>query len=98
MFGVAGHNQISKSRQAKERQRLRAHRGAKPRHLKKSTCEQSGFGVVSQLKPINNTTGHRVNIFKAAAQFNTHRSEEHTSELQSRVDISYAVFCLKKKQ
>src|ERR1044071_10489221 len=26
------------------------------------------------------------------------RSEEHTSELQSRVDISYAVFCLKKKQ
>src|SRR6059058_6066097 len=26
-----------------------------------------------------------------------HRSEEHTSELQSRNDISYAVFCLKKK-
>src|ERR1044071_10229110 len=25
------------------------------------------------------------------------RSEEHTSELQSRVDMSYAVFCLKKK-
>src|ERR1044071_10524728 len=25
------------------------------------------------------------------------RSEEHTSELQSRVDISYADFCLKKK-
>src|ERR1044071_10469493 len=25
------------------------------------------------------------------------RSEEHTFELQSRVDISYAVFCLKKK-
>src|ERR1044071_2050175 len=25
------------------------------------------------------------------------RSEEHTSELQSRVDISYAVFCLKKR-
>ena len=24
------------------------------------------------------------------------RSEEHTSELQSRVSISYAVFCLKK--
>src|ERR1044071_6430618 len=28
----------------------------------------------------------------------SHRSEEHTSELQSRVDISYAVFCLKKKR
>src|ERR1043166_9645149 len=28
----------------------------------------------------------------------TRRSEEHTSELQSRFGISYAVFCLKKKQ
>src|SRR5213075_3540419 len=26
------------------------------------------------------------------------RSEEHTSELQSRLVISYAVFCLKKKK
>src|SRR5213078_5290155 len=26
------------------------------------------------------------------------RSEEHTSELQSRAQISYAVFCLKKKK
>src|SRR3546814_2818414 len=42
-----------------------------------------------------------------AAQFDTHRrrlqvrregrSEEHTSELQSLMRISYAVFCLKKK-
>src|SRR3546814_4397186 len=29
--------------------------------------------------------------------FNGHRSEEHTSELQSLMRISYAVFCLKKK-
>src|SRR3546814_5635730 len=27
-----------------------------------------------------------------------HRSEEHTSELQSIMRISYAVFCLKKKK
>src|SRR5881296_3279672 len=27
-----------------------------------------------------------------------HRSEEHTSELQSHSNISYAVFCLKKKK
>src|SRR3546814_8407930 len=27
-----------------------------------------------------------------------HRSEEHTSELQSLIRISYAVFCLKKKK
>src|SRR3546814_3942927 len=28
----------------------------------------------------------------------THRSEEHTSELQSLMRISYDVFCLKKKK
>src|SRR3546814_6157363 len=30
--------------------------------------------------------------------FGEQRSEEHTSELQSLMRISYAVFCLKKKQ
>src|SRR3546814_5584829 len=28
----------------------------------------------------------------------SHRSEEHTSELQSLMRIAYAVFCLKKKR
>src|SRR3546814_7449257 len=32
-----------------------------------------------------------------AGAFNSNRSEEHTSELQSLMRISYAVFCLKKK-
>src|SRR3546814_6375112 len=32
-----------------------------------------------------------------AAMFASGRSEEHTSELQSLMRISYAVFCLKKK-
>src|SRR3546814_7885936 len=31
------------------------------------------------------------------ASFDCNRSEEHTSELQSLMRISYAVFCLKKK-
>src|SRR3546814_16562021 len=31
------------------------------------------------------------------AWLHLHRSEEHTSELQSLMRISYAVFCLKKK-
>src|SRR3546814_5935568 len=31
------------------------------------------------------------------AQWRTKRSEEHKSELQSLMRISYAVFCLKKK-
>src|SRR3546814_5712831 len=33
----------------------------------------------------------------ASANANLSRSEEHTSELQSLMRISYAVFCLKKK-
>src|SRR3546814_6773628 len=32
----------------------------------------------------------------ALARLAAHRSEEHTSELQSLMRISYAVFCLKK--
>src|SRR3546814_10026292 len=36
-------------------------------------------------------------LTKACAD-GSHRSEEHTSELQSLMRISYAVFCLKKKQ
>src|SRR3546814_5413272 len=32
------------------------------------------------------------------AAFSLDRSEEHTSELQSLMRISYAVFCLKKKK
>src|SRR3546814_4664892 len=35
---------------------------------------------------------------KKAAQGRGQRSEEHTSELQSLMRISYAVFCLKKKK
>src|SRR3546814_1594856 len=34
----------------------------------------------------------------ASAHERTPRSEEHTSELQSLMRISYAVFCLKKKK
>src|SRR3546814_4700071 len=34
---------------------------------------------------------------RARAIFAPFRSEEHTSELQSLMRISYAVFCLKKK-
>src|SRR3546814_5015075 len=34
----------------------------------------------------------------ATLEHQIHRSEEHTSELQSLMRISYAVFCLKKKK
>src|SRR3546814_2416094 len=39
---------------------------------------------------------HRLSILPLLVQM--YRSEEHTSELQSLMRISYAVFCLKKKK
>src|SRR3546814_6534966 len=41
-------------------------------------------------------TNDLYNVVKA--EFVAMRSEEHTSELQSLMRISYAVFCLKKKK
>src|SRR3546814_8953917 len=38
-----------------------------------------------------------VNVHPAKTEVRFRRSEEHTSELQSLMRISYAVFCLKKK-
>src|SRR3546814_9696994 len=40
---------------------------------------------------------HRVQLHHRSACQAILRSEEHTSELQSLMRISYAVFCLKKK-
>src|SRR3546814_5681590 len=44
------------------------------------------------------TTATRTTRPFAAAPAQMVRSEEHTSELQSLMRISYAVFCLKKKK
>src|SRR3546814_5015749 len=37
-------------------------------------------------------------VLRPGGRFGFYRSEEHTSELQSLMRISYAVFCLKKKK
>src|SRR3546814_10451192 len=49
---------------------------------------QHRFRDVHPLRHANATAVERINSM---------RSEEHTSELQSLMRISYAVFCLKKK-
>src|SRR3546814_7837871 len=54
------------------------------RHLINTVHDLTGRGI--GLKVL---TGHGAAI---------DRSEEHTSELQSQMRISYAVFCLKKKK
>src|ERR1043165_10272639 len=48
--------------------------------------------------PICQSDRHRLGSQRWRSHFRRHRSEEHTSELQSRGLISYAVFCLKKKK
>src|SRR3546814_2826354 len=40
----------------------------------------------------------RSTVAQIVRQLEENRSEEHTSELQSLMRISYAVFCLKKKK
>src|SRR3546814_7557573 len=52
------------------------------------------LGAVSFVNVIDDN--HRVTIRRAKRR--CRRSEEHTSELQSLMRISYAVFCLKKKK
>src|SRR3546814_9206289 len=52
-----------------------------------------GFSGLSYITPAG-----PVDIVAAGGIGNVMRSEEHTSELQSLMRISYAVFCLKKKK
>src|SRR3546814_4353180 len=46
---------------------------------------------------LQNVSARYPNYFREQMFHNLLRSEEHTSELQSLMRISYAVFCLKKK-
>src|SRR3546814_3307826 len=64
--------------------------------------------LISALKDPDGANLDRVQMVKGWVDANGHlqervydvvwRSEEHTSELQSLMRISYAVFCLKKKK
>src|SRR3546814_1825605 len=63
------------------------------------------FRSVTSKKPSSNVTVRSSSSFKVSPDrakrtptgLARRRSEEHTSELQSLMRISYAVFCLKKK-
>src|SRR3546814_5295338 len=59
----------------------------------------SGQFRLARLGPagLGDVAGLRGNCFIQAPITVQRRSEEHTSELQSLMRISYAVFCLKKK-
>src|SRR3546814_2015015 len=66
-----------------------------PYHIRVSTQYLNALAL-----GIYNLSVKNQKIFTASALFSyvsENRSEEHTSELQSLMRISYAVFCLKKK-
>src|SRR3546814_4078822 len=57
------------------------------------------LGLPAQRLPDPGPAGRlRLGAVAAVCVLRTPRSEEHTSELQSLMRISYAVFCLKKKK
>src|SRR3546814_1368835 len=49
-------------------------------------------------RPLPAYDDHATDALLTVAWMRKHRSEEHTSELQSLMRISYAVFCLKNKK
>src|SRR3546814_2179484 len=59
----------------------------------------SGAGVASTSRGASWTVARGfADVVVQAPSADAERSEEHTSELQSLMRISYAVFCLKKKK
>src|SRR3546814_11255639 len=56
-----------------------------------------GAGEARRPRPPALHARRRPRVSRVGAQRSVHRSEEHTSELQSLMRISYAVFCLQKK-
>src|SRR3546814_7507118 len=70
-----------------------------PQHVINEICRKSDLPprlALARMLPLDKAADDS-NIAEGAFQQGT-RSEEHTSELQSLMRISYAVFCLKKKK
>src|SRR3546814_10291180 len=61
-------------------------RAGKGHHIHIRVADQASAGLAPSRKYVDHSRGK------------TGRSEEHTSELQTPMRISYAVFCLKKKK
>src|SRR3546814_7407397 len=89
-------------KRGKENGRLQAPRrqleefGISARHVTNAIDEIERLGLADCKRGI----GRRASVYALTwlHLFDGSRSEEHTSELQSLMRISYAVFCLKKKK
>src|SRR3546814_2874605 len=93
-----GYGHLGPSRQAAGKKRMRASWRNSPAHTR----------VCVEHEARHYAAGRSAAVFATARQIRFRciqvsrgrrvRSEEHTSELQSLMRISYAVFCLKKKK
>src|SRR3546814_1739572 len=78
-------------------------RSQRPQQRGRIAAERDQIGIAAQRARVGLDRGDAVALHlepvdpRIVAQLNPLRSEEHTSELQSLMRISYAVFCLKKK-
>src|SRR3546814_8843418 len=67
----------------------RFHAGVSPLSPENAIMDQGRLAISTELSAANSHIG---------VLWRQRRSEEHTSELQSLMRISYAVFCLKNKK
>src|SRR3546814_7909347 len=83
---------------------FRSHAAGTRRHAELPRARCARRRVAARTRPAGSHVGAAVRVAGADRgnvdrhQQRVQRSEEHTSELQSLMRISYAVFCLKKKK
>src|SRR3546814_10544712 len=86
-------------RRSRQVQRVSAARCPKRRRTRSRHAAPKNWQADSRTRPPGTKVRMlRVRSISARPIGNGARSEEHTSELQSLMRISYAVFCLKKKK
>src|SRR3546814_5164186 len=85
--------------------RLRRHSERTAKEIRtRPTTDSSGviakrsYRVFTPLQPVRPECFAQRNVSRDPRAQHLNRSEEHTSELQSLMRISYAVFCLTKKK
>src|SRR3546814_8184744 len=77
--------------------RRRSERAASPPPRYASRYRSSSL-LEARLDPVLLPAQRRIDFAQFEREREIRRSEEHTSELQSLMRISYAVFCFKKKK
>src|SRR3546814_8168203 len=96
---VLGRDQVAVGQIALLRRRVEQHEMLDARKLIAQSLDDRQKGRVEEQHPVRGMVDDIHKLFVEQPRIDgMQRSEEHTSELQSLMRISYAVFCLKKKK